>query len=451
MAYFDRGGKRAITVWHRRAGKDVVAAHHTCKAAHLTKGVYWHFFPTFAQARRSLWEGFTKDGKRIMEWIFPGFTSPDMEGSVVARKNDQQMFLELKCGSVWRLMGTDNAEIVGAGPQGVVFSEFALCRPTVWDLVRPMLRESGGWAWFITTPRGRNHAHQLYEAATPERGWYRDLQTVRDTGLTYSSNVSDARLGWEEMVDEERLEGMDEGTIEQEYHCSFTAATRGTIFADLVEKLTDRGGVAEFVWDGQPIFTSWDIGFTDSTGLWWWCLNADGGVDVLDHYEASGQPLSHYLDEVDSRGWTVNTHFLPHDARAKTLVTGTSIMEEADKHWPGKVQLTPGLSIADGITAARALLQKPTRIHTRCTQGLSALRHYRYPYDEDTKAYGKKPMHDWSSHSCDAFRYLAVVHKAASLLLPAAPQPKRLPDPTKPVGFRIPAIGEKQPYRRERV
>lgn len=432
MRALDMGAKRAITIWHRRAGKDLGAAHQTNKAAHEEVGMYWHFFPTFEQARRAIWEGYRKDGKRILENVFPGFLEPKRAGSIVRRVNHQQMAVELKCGSLWRLMGTDRVESVGAGPKGVVFSEFALCRPTAWDFVRPMLRESGGWAWFISTPRGSNHCKRLYDSATPGSGWYRDLQTVLDTGLTYASNRGDKLLSPEEMMAEERAEGMEEALIRQEYLCDWTAALVGSVWGDLLEALEKAGGVADFEHDTDGIFTSWDLGLDDSTAIWWWRPNERGGVDFLDHYETHGRPMSHYLDEVEARGekngWRYRKHWLPHDARARTLQTGMSILDQCLERWgAGLVDIVPSLSLADGVQSARWVLQQPTRFHSRCADGVEALKQYHYAYDEDAKTFSRKPVHDWASHSADGFRYACVVARNSERLLRKPEPPKRRP------------------------
>lgn len=457
MGYFDRGGKRAFTVWHRRAGKDLTAAHQTCKAAHEVTGMYWHFFPTFQQARRAIWEGYRKDGKRILENVFPGFLDPKRPGSIVKRTNDAQMFVELKCGSIWRLMGTDKTESVGAGPKGVVFSEFALCRPTAWDFVRPMLRESGGWAWFITTPRGNNHARKLYDAATPGTGWYRDIQTVHSTGLSYASNKDpDRLLTPDEMMEEERLEGMAEALIRQEYLCDWTAANVGSVWGDLLEALEKRGGLEAFEHERDNVFTNWDLGVSDSTVIKWWRPRGDG-VEVLDRYAAHGKPLSHYFDVLEERqqqyGWKYVKHWLPHDARARTLVTGSSILDGfIQRYGSGMVGITPELSLVDGIQAGRWLLQREgTRIHPRCGEGIEALRAYHYEYDEDRRTFTGKPEHDWSSHDADAFRYIAVVARISGMLTPKPEAPKAPPIRQMHHGYSLDELWDTAPTRSNRV
>src|SRR3546814_12862572 len=80
------------------------------------------------------------------------------------------MFIRFKSGSTWQLVGSDRYNsLVGAGVAGVTFSEFALANPSAWGYIRPMLEENDGWATFITTPRGRNHAKALFDMAKKDR------------------------------------------------------------------------------------------------------------------------------------------------------------------------------------------------------------------------------------------------------------------------------------------
>ena len=385
MAFFDAGGKRAIWIVHRRGGKDLTALHQTCKEMHKRKGQYWHVFPTAEQARKAIWDGFTKDGQRIMEQVFPAA----IRKTPRAFLPNAEMVVELKCGSIWRLMGSDKMEVVGAGPVGVTFSEFALAKPKTWDLVRPMLRENDGWASFVTTPRGKNHAHKLWKMAQDNPDWFCERLTLRDT------NAYDP----DKTIAEERAEGMPEALIQQEYMCDFDAALVGSVWGDLLSELERRGGVGPYTHESDRVFTTWDLGLSDSTAIWFW-RPVSNGVEVLDYYEANGKPLSHFFDEVEAKPYTYAKHWLPHDAKAKTLATGSSILDRfLERYGSGAVSVVPGLSIPDGIQAGRWLLQQPgTRFHERCAEGLDALRAYHYGYNEDTKAFSRQPVHDWSSH-----------------------------------------------------
>lgn len=411
MRYLDDGGKRAVCVWHRRGGKDLVMLHQTAKMMVQRRGVYWHVFPSAEQGRKAIWEGFTKEGERTLEQVFP----KELRRTPSAFSPGGEMVVTLKNGSIWRLVGSDRMEVVGAGPVGVVFSEFALAKPTAWDLIRPMLRENDGWATFISTPRGTNHFKRLFDMAALDSGWFQQLLTLYDT-RAYDPDKT---------IAEERSEGMQEALIRQEYLCDWTAAMVGTIWGDLIEHLEKTGCTGlDFTFEEPEVFTTWDLGMDDSTAIWFWVVNRDKaglvGVDVLDHYETHGRPMMHYFDEVERRqqeyGWKYIKHWLPHDAKQHTLASGSSILNQCIDRWGSdRVAIGPQLSILDGIQAGRWLLQQPLRFHARCADGLEALKAYRRAWDEEKKTFSSKPVHDWASHTGDAWRYTACVVKTSEL------------------------------------
>ena len=424
MRYFDQGGKKAVWIVHRRGGKDLTAAHQTCKMMHKRIGAYWHIFPSFEQGRKAIWEGFTRAGKRTLENVFPGFLDPKRAGSIVKKKDDQKMLIELKCGSIWRLMGSDRIEVVGAGPVGVVYSEFAISNPKARNLIRPMLRENDGFEIYASTPRGRNHLHDVFRMAEKNPEWYADLQSLFDT-RAYDP---------EKTIAEERAEGMPEALIQQEYLCDWNAALAGSVWGDQISVIERAGGVSEFDHEMDGVFTSWDLGMSDATAIWFFRV-VDGGVDVIDYYENHGQPLSHYFDHLDAKPYRYVKHWLPHDARQVTLAAGVSILNQMQGHYPGKVAVGPKLHLLDGIQAGRWLLQQGVRLHLRCGEGIEALRQYHYEFDEETKTFKATPAHDWASHAADAFRYLACVAKVSGLLV-KKPEASKPPEPiAKPLHY----------------
>lgn len=198
----DSGIKRASISWHRRSGKDKTAWNYTIKRATQYVGTYFYFLPTYTQAKKVIWDGMDKDGFRFLDHI---------PKELLANKNDTEMRLELKNGSIIQLVGSDTIDrIVGTNPIGVVFSEYSLMKPTVWDLIRPILTENGGWAIFIFTPRGKNHAWKLMTQAQGDKDkWFAQILTVDDT-----KSIS------QEALDSERKE-MPQDLFNQEFYCEF--------------------------------------------------------------------------------------------------------------------------------------------------------------------------------------------------------------------------------------
>jgi phage terminase large subunit len=388
--YLDAGGLRAVCCNHRRSGKDVQALSAMYRQACQRVGLYLYFLPVISQAKRVIWHA-KFQGQRLLDAVIP----PD----AVESKNENDLRLHLRNGSIIWFLGSDNYDrIVGSTAVGLVFSEFALAKPQGWDLLRPILKESKGWACFISTPRGRNAFHALYEVARSDPTWFCSQLSIHDTGALPAS-----------ILEEERRSGMSPGLINSEYLVSWDAAQVGSVYGDLLEELANRQAITPFELDaGADVYTTWDLGMADSTAIWWWSVS-NGRVDLVDYYENHGQPLSHYFKIVKDRGFKYAGHFLPHDARARNFQTGVTTYELVKEALGKSVTSLPILPLQQGIEALRWLFQRDVRIHSvRCAEGLAALRDYSYAFDEDRRTYSTRPSHSWSSHGSDAARYLAT-------------------------------------------
>ena len=197
----DSGIKRAVVIWHRRSGKEKTCLNLVIKKMLERVGTYYYFFPTFSQGKRILWDGLDRDGFKFLDH-FPA--------ELVANKNDTELKIKLKNGSVFQLIGTDNIDsIVGTNPIGCVFSEYSLQSPRAWDFMRPILAENGGWAIFNFTPRGRNHGWKILQQAKDSEKWFWEVLSVDKTGAIPR-----------EVLDQESKE-MPQDLFRQEYFCEF--------------------------------------------------------------------------------------------------------------------------------------------------------------------------------------------------------------------------------------
>ena len=400
--YLERGGKRAIGIWHRRAGKDDVILHRTAIAAHERVANYWHMLPEYNQCRKAIWDAVSAHtGKRR---IFQAFPQELIDGE----PNATEMKIRFKNGSTWQLVGSDRYNsLVGAGVAGVVFSEFALANPSSWGYIRPMIEENDGWAAFITTPRGRNHAHAMYEMAKSNPRWFAERLSIYDTGALSAEQLE------ESLAEYIALYGEDIGRaqFEQEYEVSFNAAILGAFYAREMVAVRKEGRIDEIeAMPGRPVHRAWDIGVKDDTSIWWFQV-VGTQVFILDCYSQSGVGVDHYAEIVHKRndeyGWKSGIDFVPHDAKIKEWGSGRTRVETM-KMLGLNPQLCVNATKMDGINAARQTLARCV-FHPRTEeQGISALEQYRREWDDDKKTFKISEVHDWASHLADAFRYLAL-------------------------------------------
>jgi hypothetical protein len=419
--YLQAGGKRAIAIWHRRAGKDEVCLHHAMRALWMRPGNYWHCLPEYAQARKAIWDAVNPHtGKRRIDEAFPEHLRE------ATREHD--MHIRFKNGSTWSCIGSDSYDrTVGASAAGLVYSEYALCNPSAWAYHRPMLEENDGWAIFISTPRGRNHAFDMLNHARRTDGWFAELLTAVDTGALTREQLD------ESLAEYVALYGADAGraAYEQEYLCSFTAAILGAFYALEMTEVRNEGRVLDIEPDlDRPVHRAWDLGVRDDTAIWWY--QARGGqLLILDVMAGSGVGVEHFRDEIfqrhEERGWIHGDDYVPHDAKIKEWGSGRTRVETMQSLGLSPL-LVPLAGIEDGINAVRRTLPLCV-FHPRTEPGLAALEQYQREWDDDKKAFRLNPLHNWTSHYADAFRYLAQGWK---------PSPKRVIKVPQPAGFTLP-------------
>lgn len=394
--YLERGGKRGVLVWHRRAGKDSLCLNWTVCAAHDRVGVYWHMLPTAKQGRKVVWDGIDRDGRRIIDQVFPH--------ALRSSTNNTEMRIEMKCGSIWYVCGSDNYDsLVGGNPVGVVFSEYSLSNPAAWDYIRPILAENGGWALFPYTSRGRNHGHRLLEMAKRADSWFAERLTVDDTCRHDGTPVIAPAA-----IEEDRASGMPEEIVQQEYWCSFDAALVGSYYGKVMQDARREGRIGRVPYDPTvPVETWWDLGIGDAMSIVFVQLVAME-VRFIDYYENTGEGLPHYAKVLGEKPYVYSRHVGPHDIEARELGTGKSRKETA-LGLGVRFEVAPRLGIDDGIDAVRALLPRAWFDEVKCERLVDALSMYRKEWDDKLKVFKDQPLHDWTSHPADAVRTGAVM------------------------------------------
>jgi len=393
------GIKRALLVWHRRSGKDKTMLNWMIEASRERIGSYYYFFPTYSQAKKVIWAGIDRDG-------FPYLGHFPRE--LIIKKYETELKIEMAHGSSFQLVGTDNIDsIMGTNPIGCVFSEYSLQNPLAWDYIRPILRENGGWAVFIYTPRGKNHGWDLYDTNRDNPDWYCEVLTVKDTKRPDGIPVIT-----QEDIEADRREGMSEDLIEQEYYCSFEAAYPGAYYSKELRDARESGRIGVVPHTSMlTVNTAWDLGIDDSMSIWFYQL-AGKEVRLVDYYENSGEGLAHYRDilkqKADANGWAYKFHYAPHDIKVRELGTGKSRLESAMEMGLKFEVVTKIDQKEDGIEAVRKLFPHLWIDSGKCRHGINALSSFRKAYNEVNKVFSTRPVHDWAIHAADALQTLAL-------------------------------------------
>lgn len=353
-----------------------------------------------------MWDAIDSNtGVRIIDAVFP----PAIRSGI----NDQEMKIKFRNGSTWQLVGSDAFDsLVGSPPVGLVFSEYALSNPAAWAYLRPILLENGGWAGFNSTPRGRNHFKNICDYAENDPSWFYETLTATQTGVFTKQQLDD------ELKQMQAEHGKDFGHAlwMQEYFVSFEAANIGSILGRWLSRATQAGRMSAkpvFDPDGAPIEISSDIGFRDHASWWFWQPRADG-FGVVDHDKDAGLDASEWIDRIKerckSRGYTIGTIWLPHDAKARTFATRDSPMEQfLNGFGHGIVKLVPRTKILDRVNAARTIIEKCWFDEKRCAVGIDGLEGWQFEYDQERKEFSATPRHDQNSHDGDAYSYGAQV------------------------------------------
>jgi phage terminase large subunit len=387
QAFHHRRERFACIVAHRRAGKTVACVHDLHRGALLSQKLR----PRFAYL-----SPFLRQSKQVAWDYLRAAMAPSRD--VGANVHESELRVDYPNGGQVRLFGADNPDALrGIYLDGVVLDEYADMDPRVWsEIIRPALADRQGWAVFIGTPKGRNAFFEMWRRAQSDAGWFSLMLKASETGLIAASELELARRD------------LSEAQYAQEFECSFDAAVRGAYYGNLMRQAESDGRVCGVAYDPAAlVWTAWDLGIRDATAIWF-AQVIGREIRIIDYYEACGVDLGHYARELMAKPYAYAGHIVPHDAQAKELGTGKSRLEVLAGLGLKGITLAPIHRIEDGINAVRVVIPRCWFDARKCSRGLDALALYRAEHDDKHAVLRPHPVHDWTSHAADAFRYLAM-------------------------------------------
>ncbi|HIC0647708.1 TPA: terminase [Enterobacter kobei] len=164
-----------------------------------------------------------------------------------------------------------------------------------------------------------------------------------------------------------------------------------------------------------PVHTFWDIGVGDSTAIWF-VREVGEEFHIIDYYENSGEGLRHYMKVLKDRGYEYGEHWGPHDIENREFGADAKSRKELAQEGyeiDGQVysmtfNVVPKTGVDTGIESVREILPSCVFDEEKCAEGISHLEGYRKEWDDKRGCWKDKPLHDFTSHGADGFRYFAV-------------------------------------------
>ncbi|MCG7388761.1 terminase [Pantoea sp. ACRSB] len=164
-----------------------------------------------------------------------------------------------------------------------------------------------------------------------------------------------------------------------------------------------------------PVHTFWDIGVGDSTAIWF-VREVGEEFHIIDYYENSGEGLRHYMKVLKDRGYQYGEHWGPHDIENREFGSDAKSRKELAKEGyeiDGKrysmiFKVVPKVGVDTGIESVREILPRCAFDENKCSEGISHLEGYRKEWDDKRGCWKDKPLHDFTSHGADGFRYFAA-------------------------------------------
>lgn len=372
-------------VCHRRFGKTVLGVNELIKSAltcKLPRPRLAYIGPTYRQAKAVAWDMLKYYARSI-----PGVTF-----------NESELRADFPNQGQVRLYGGDNPDSLrGLYLDGVIVDEYGLHNAELFGTVlRPALADRMGWVLFLGTPNGKNQFYHVLEHARRDGNWFYASYKASETGLIPHEELAAAQAV------------MSEDEYKQEFECSFEAAVKGSIYGAELDAARTQNRITAVPYDPVlPVDTWWDLGMGDATAIIFSQTLKGGEIRLIDYYEHSGEGLPHYAKVLKDKGYVYGDHWAPHDIQVRELASGRSRRETA-LSLGIKFKVVPRVGVEDGIHAARMLFPRIWFDAEKTAPLVESLQHYRRLFNQRTQEFGDTPVHDWSSHGADAFRYLCT-------------------------------------------
>lgn len=276
--------------------------------------------------------------------------------------------------------------------------EAALVTKTSWTILEPTIRKPGSEIWVSFNP-------DLETDETSQKFIEHPTDEMVVVQISWRDNP------WFPEVLRKSMETMRERNFDEYLHVwegEYKVMLEGAIYAEQLRSAMVEKRITHVPYERTvPVDTYWDLGKSDATSIWF-IQRVGMQWRVLDFISARQKPLEYFMKAVQDRPYTYGVHYLPHDAKASRLGMRSSI-ESQVRAVLKAVHVVPVSKVMHGIQAVRDVFPSCWFDRTKCSDGIKALKNYKWTVDEAKGRLSNVPLHDWASDPADAFRTFGVI------------------------------------------
>lgn len=268
-----------------------------------------------------------------------------------------------------------------------------------WEMLIPTIRNTGSEIWIsfntknLTDPTYQRFILNKYDDAIVKKVSWRDNP--------FFPEVLE--------LERRRLETSDPEAYAHIWEGNPDTRRSGAIYALLLDKARAAERIIKIPYKPNiPVVTAWDLGKRHGTVIWF-AQTIGREIRIIDYHEAFGNDadIETLASVVHGKGYLYGQHWLPHDGAHERLGMKGSISDQLKKAGISN-KILPNLSVTAGIEKGKALLKEAYIDIDRTKNGLHAMAHYHYEYDEARLCFKSNPYDDWSADASDAWRYMAI-------------------------------------------
>lgn len=283
-----------------------------------------------------------------------------------------------------------------------------------WRTLIPTIREKGSEIWVSYNPRDEDDA-------TPQRFQMPYEEHLLADKVYEDDSIYVRWVSWRDnpyfppelKAEMERDKALDYDTYLHVWEGHFRASVEGAVYSEQMAKVVQEGRICNVpIETGVAVNTFWDLGRNDFMSIW---FHQKVGLEnrFIGYYQNRLTGLDHYAKKLselrDEWGITYGEHYLPHDVEVVSLDTNQSrrtLLEDLGVRPIITVSRCENLNAAIEVT--RQKFASCWFDKTRCAEGIRALRHYQWTWDDKHQTFRRTPLHNWASNGADAFRQFAT-------------------------------------------